>query len=77
MCVTVIADDVEFDEKPTLAGAERVLVIQRGICEVEVIISPAVLQRAVHRAIKAMEARASREANVVAFPLPRSHADTA
>lgn len=76
MCVTVIADDVTFDVEDGL-GAYRVQIVQRGECEVEIILTEAVLQRAIHRAIQAVQVRAGREANVIAFPVPVAHADTA
>lgn len=76
MSVTVIADDIIFERDDGL-GVYRVQLVQRGECQVEVILSAAVMQIAIHRAIKIVEARAAREANVIAFPMPVPHADTA
>jgi hypothetical protein len=77
MCeLTVIADDVTFADGGGFGGY-RVEIHQRGQCAVHAIISEEVFQLALHRAIKALEAKKERSATVIAFPMPLPHADTA
>lgn len=74
MAKTIVLDDLDFSECPSL-GAFKVRLFEDGEQVATVILTQAVLQIAVHRAMNAIEARQGREANVIAFPL--HHADTA
>lgn len=77
MATTIVLDDLEICECPGMGAYKAKLFEEGGTLAAVVIIPEKVLSLAILRAIKAKEDRDGRESNIVAFPLPLSHADTA